>query len=108
MVKEPSILNNGGHKDVIGKTFNAYFKLRQIVKNCIFVDLIGNPTSGILTFLDDEVKLLQPQANFAEVVYERWPKSPVLIRKNLFVGHQLQTTGTNFLVEHEEKLWHRE
>lgn len=82
VVKEPSILEDSHHEDVIGKVLFQGIYNRQS-KKLFFTDLIGSPTIGILTLLDDEGKLLQTSANFAEVVHEKWPMSTVLIRNNL-------------------------
>lgn len=55
------------------------------------IDLMENPKMGILTLLDDEVKL-QATANFAEIVYKNCSSSPVLIKQNIM--------STLFTVQH--------
>lgn len=71
VVKEKDVLDDFHHNEVI--------------------DLIGNPEKGILTLLDDKIKL-HIEGNFAETVYKKWSPSSVLINKKLM--------PTSFTVKH--------
>lgn len=63
-----------------------------MIKNFFSTDLIGNTGKGILTLLNDEVKM-RASLNFAETVYTQWPTSPVLIKKSPLLS-------TSFTIKH--------